>query len=410
MSSFTEYKNRLIFTIFSAVVGAVIGGIIWAFMRVMHLLIELIWDYIPSNIHIPGYTIIICLIGGVIIGIIQKRWGPCPEELPEVMKRYKQEGRYPYNNIFPMLIAALLPLIFGGAIGPEAGLTGVIVGLCCWAGDNFKYAGKTLTELSDIGVSATLAVLFRSPLFGFIEPLEDGEDDFVLPKASKLTAIFCAILSCIGIFALLGSFFGSGAGMPRFETVTISGNEIIFAFPILIIGIIAGYLYKIFERLSVKAAALLGKRYFLSAIIAALILGVLGTIFPLAMFSGEEEIFKLGNTYLEYTPAMLFAIAAIKIILINTCIALGWRGGSFFPSIFAGVCLGYACAMLFGIDIAFAVSISTAAVMTTIMRKPLAVSVLLLLCFPVSNIVYILAAAFLSSAIPMPKPLSDDAL
>ena len=54
MSGFSEYKNRLVFIIFSAVIGSVIGGIIWAFMQVMHLLIELIWDYIPSSVHIPG--------------------------------------------------------------------------------------------------------------------------------------------------------------------------------------------------------------------------------------------------------------------------------------------------------------------------------------------------------------------
>ena len=31
MSGFSEYKNRLVFIIFSAVIGSVIGGIIWAF-------------------------------------------------------------------------------------------------------------------------------------------------------------------------------------------------------------------------------------------------------------------------------------------------------------------------------------------------------------------------------------------
>ena len=408
MSGFSEYKNRLVFIIFSAVIGAVIGGIVWTFMRVNHLLIELIWEYIPSCVHIPAYTIIMCLIGGVIIGLVQKRYGPCPEDLHQVMKRYKQDGRYPYNNVLSMLIAALLPLVFGGAIGPEAGLTGVIVGLCCWAGDNFKFAGRTLTELSDIGVSATLGVLFRSPLFGFVEPLESSEDDFVLPKASKMTAIFCAILSAIGIFAVLGTLFGSGSGLPRFDSVTIGNGELAYAIPILIIGIVIGYIYKIFERLTAKVSNLLGERYFIAAIISALILGVLGTVFPLAMFSGEAEIAKLGDTYLQYTPYMLLAITIAKVLLINTCIGLGWRGGSFFPSIFAGVCLGYACAMLFGIDIAFAVSISTAAVMTTIMRKPLAVTMLLLLCFPAGSIVYILAAAFISSIVPMPKALSEN--
>ncbi len=402
----TKNNNRIVFILLGAAAGAVIGGIIWAFMRVMHLLIELLWDYIPGIVHIPGYTVLMCLLGGIVIGIIQKKYGPCPDDLHQVMAKYKRDGRYPYNNILIMLIAALMPLIFGGAIGPEAGLTGVIVGLCCWAGDNFKYAGKYMSELPEIGISTTLGIVFRSPLFGFIEPIEnDDEDEFVLPKASKTTAIFCAVLTGFGIFMLLSKFLGSGAGMPRFEKVSIERGELLFAVPVLAISVVLGYVYMIFDKLTQAAAEKLGGRYFIMAVIAALVLGIIGTVFPIAMFSGEEEIQKLTDTYTQYPLYLLFIIPVIKVFLINMCIRFGWRGGSFFPSIFAGVCLGYACSAAFGIDPVFAVSISAAAVMTTIMRKPLAVALLLLLCFPVSNLIYILAAAFLASIMPVPKSL-----
>ena len=401
----TKNNNRIVFILLGAAVGAVIGGIIWVFMRVMHLLIELLWDYIPGVVHIPGYTLLMCLLGGIVIGIIQKKYGPCPDDLHQVMAKYKRDGRYPYHNVLFMLIAALMPLIFGGAIGPEAGLTGVIVGLCCWAGDNFKYAGKYMSELPEIGISTTLGIVFRSPLFGFIEPIENDDDEFVLPKASKTTAIFCAVLAGFGIFMLLGKFFGSGAGMPHFEKVSIERGELLFAVPVLAISVVLGYVYMIFDKLTQAAAEKLGKRYFIMAVIAALVLGIIGTVFPIAMFSGEEEIQKLTETYTQYPLYLLFIIPVIKVFLINMCIRFGWRGGSFFPSIFAGVCLGYACSAAFGIDPVFAVSISAAAVMTTIMRKPLAVALLLLLCFPVSNLIYILAAAFLASIMPVPKIL-----
>ena len=76
----TKNNNRIVFILLGAVAGAVIGGIIWAFMRVMHLLIELLWDYIPGVVHIPGYTILMCLLGGIVIGMIQKKYGPCPDD------------------------------------------------------------------------------------------------------------------------------------------------------------------------------------------------------------------------------------------------------------------------------------------------------------------------------------------
>lgn len=402
MTKAKKRKNQLTFMIFSMVLGAIIGGVIWAFMHSMSLLIDLLWHYVPSKVDISMqvYTMILCLAGGVVIGLIQQFRGPCPDELAEVMKKYKANGRYPYHNTLFMLFAALLPLIFGGAVGPEAGLTGVIVGLCCWAGDNFKFAGKYLSDLPDIGISATLGVLFRSPLFGFIEPIEGEDDEFTLPKPAKLSATFLAIIAGFGAFIILGTFFGIGAGLPRFDTADIGRKELIFAIPILIIAIIYGFIYKVFDKFTHKINEVLGKKYFISAMLAALLLGGLGAIFPLVMFSGEEEIVTLGETYTQYAPYLLLVIAFIKLFLINSCINLGWRGGSFFPSIFAGVCLGYACAMLFDIDIAFSVAVATASLMTAIMRKPLAVTVLLLICFPVQSSIYILVPAFLTNLVP----------
>ena len=415
MKNNSERKRRIVLILFSVAVGSIIGAVVWGFMRVMHLLVTLLWDYIPNSIHIPGYTVILCLIGGVVIGLIQKYKGPCPDDLHQVMAKYKRDGKYPYGNIPFMLTAALLPLIFGGAVGPEAGLTGVIVGLCCWAGDNFKYAGKYISDLTEIGIAATLGVLFRSPLFGFVEPIENedgGDDEFVMPKPSKIATIFCASLAGLGTFVLLGKFFGMGAGMPKFESVTVGKSEMLFAIPILVIGMVLGYVYKIFENTAAKVAELsiIKNRLFLKAVIAALVLGIIGTFFPIAMFSGEEEIPKIGVSYLEYSPYVLILISIVKVLLINVCIKFGWRGGNFFPLIFAGVCLGYACSAIFSVDPVFAVSVVAAATMTTIIRKPLAVTLLLLICFPISNLMYILAAAFIASVVPVPKfltPVND---
>ena len=44
-----------------------------------------------------------------------------------------------------MLLCALLPLLLGASVGPEAGLTGIIAALCYWVGDNVTLgAGSVL--------------------------------------------------------------------------------------------------------------------------------------------------------------------------------------------------------------------------------------------------------------------------
>lgn len=402
-----KLKNAFVMFIFSAVIGAIIGAVIWGFLRLMNLGIHLLWHTLPEMIANDAlatlWPLLLCGVGGVIIGILQKVWGPYPEDLQVVMAKKKKDGVYPYDRVPQMLIAAMLPLLFGAALGPEAGLTGVIVGLCCWAGDNFKFAGKTLPELSEVGFAATLSVLFGSPLFGFVMPVEEdiySDREVKLPKNVKMFATFCAIFGGLAVCMLLGHIFGGGAGLPRFADAAVEKGDILMMFPVVLIGVVYGLLFKGSEILLHKITAPLRKYPVVLAVVGGLLLGAVGMFFPITMFSGEHEMAELMGIYTQYTAAALFVIAAVKMILINVCLSSGWRGGHFFPAIFAGVCVGYACALVMPIDPVFSCAVATAAVMTTVMRKPIAVAMLLMLCFPVNCLFYLIAASFLAALVP----------
>ena len=142
----------------------------------MGLGIGLVWDTIPSNFDFKFYPIIVCTAGGLILGIWQKLTNAVPDELDEVMKKVKKDKFYPYNKVLLLCISALLPLVFGGSLGPEAGLTGVIVGLCYWAGSHMKDAKSKIPELMQIGISATLSAVFYAPLFGLASVNEERLD------------------------------------------------------------------------------------------------------------------------------------------------------------------------------------------------------------------------------------------
>ena len=75
------------------------------------------------------------------------------------------------------------------------------------------------------------------------------------------------------------------------------------------------------------------------------------------------------------------------------------------PAHLLGIAIGYAAAGLFGIDPVFALSVSTAALLGAAMRQPLMVALLLILCFP-AKAVFVLAAACLGAAVPVPKAFS----
>lgn len=391
-------KNSLYLILFCAILGAVAGGVIWAFLKVMSLGIAFLWEWLPAHVPIPYYTVAVCTAGGALIGCFRWKFGDYPEELDVVMGKVKAEKAYDYSNMPVLLLSALMPLLLGSSIGPEAGLTGVIVGLCYWVGDNLSFARQNAKEYSQVGAAVTLSVLFRSPLFGVFAVEEENQEKEItaLPGTMKLFLYGLAAAAGTGCYLLLSEVFGAGlSAMPSFPEMQPGALDYLMLAVYILLGCILAKFYFITHGAAKLAA---GK---FPAIVketaGGLCLGVLGMTVPALMFSGEEAMGGLIAEYKSYLPLALVAIAFLKVLLTNICIQTGLKGGHFFPIIFAGVCLGYAVAMLvFGNaegHVVFAAATVTAALLGGIMKKPLAVTVLLFLCFPVRLFLWIFLAA-----------------
>ena len=400
-----KYRNLLQLAVFCLVIGAVVGGIIWAFLKAMSVGMSYLWEILPQTIAMSKvtYTILLCTLGGLLIGLFRKQFGDYPEELSTVMGKVKQEKHYEYKNMLVMLIAALLPLVAGASVGPEAGLTGIIVGLCYWAGDNLKFAGVNTKAYSEMGTAVTLSVLFHSPLFGIfaVEEEDDTNAVFQLTKSSKIFLYGLAMAGGMGCYKGLTALFGAGvSGFPSFEAAEPAGKDYLMILVYIAAGCILAWFYNLthhgFHHLATKLPAVAGET------LAGLSLGIIGGLVPMVMFSGDEEMHELMHSFGEYLPWMLVGLAFLKILMTNICIQLGLKGGHFFPVIFAGVCLGYGIAMFVFPEAAadhvvFAAAMVTASLLGATMKKPLAVTMLLFICFPVKMCVWIFAAAVIGS-------------
>lgn len=416
LSSGSKARNRALFIVAMIAMGSIAGAIVWCFLFVMELSISFIWEFLPSHFDFAVLPLLICLVGGIIIGFYHKYFGDYPEDLDTVLGKVKETNRYEYNNIAVYSLGALLPLIFGASVGPEAGLTGTIAGICTWVGDRMKRFGSDFRNMTQVGVSAALSAIFTAPLFGFAAPIfgstsglsssVDGETDettFTLPKRWKILVYLCAVAGAMAVFFLLQSISGQAGGLPHFSEINYGLIELAWTIPLILVGSLAGWFYHAFDAAALRINTLLGNRPVIKAVIGGILLGSLGIALPYTLFAGEAQISEIAETWTEMQVVVLFLTGFVKLFITAYCIRSGWKGGHFFPSIFSGVAIGLGFAALSGADPVFCMCACTGALVGCLTKQPILTVLLLFLCFPIKGVVIMMIAAAIGSALPLPK-------
>ncbi|WNY26989.1 chloride channel protein [Methanolapillus ohkumae] len=455
-------KSNLVFALYALFLGAFTGIVTFLFLKLMNLGIQFLWVDIPSHIDFAYYPIVICLIGGLLVGITKKIYGNLPPTLSVVLLEAKESKRIEYKNLPVIVLCAFLPLIFGGSIGPEAGLAGILGGLCTWIGDHVKASAKTIQALSEIGMAATLGTIFGSPFFGVAKTVEEEEEanslfiqkvetkkfksefhdtnsneksmhksefgksepnhfesekfefeenfrqilkeeeSFVLPKKSKIYLYLIAAIAGFGTYFLLSHWFPLG-GFYRYDSVSFGWNEILALVPLVLLGVFFAWIYSVFGYIIKIILRPLKNHKILTAILGGLALGILGMIFPYTLFSGEVQIGEMAANWMSLTALTLLLIVLAKLFLTRFCIMSGWRGGQIFPAIFAGMTLGYAVSSIFPLEPAFCAAIVSVSLVTVILKKPAATVILFVAFFPLGFLIPLTVAALISGFIPFPK-------
>lgn len=395
-----------IFFVYSAILGALVGGVAALFLLLVEWCIHVIWETGPHYISSPFYPLIIGIIGGLIIGLLQKYMGNYPKTIHETLHEYQETNRIDYKNaLFPNFLMGLIVLAFGASLGPEGALASIVGGLITWVGERLKLTLQQKEQLTQLGIGAMLSAIFYAPFIGVGEAFEEKKATY--PRWQKI--ILYTLATLFGLLAFKGInqlFEKESIFAITTPAVNWTWQGILLIIPAVALGYLVGVFFLKTEFYIEKVTATIHNKVLLG-IIGGVFIGVFGMLSSYFLFSGEHELQQFSAEAVSMSIVTVLAVGFGKILLTNICFACGWRGGKIFPAIFASVAIGFALANLFPYTPGLLIAVVVATCCTVVLGQPIVTTALLVLLFPLQFAPFILIVSLVVQRIRKNHVQSD---
>ncbi|RLE25497.1 MAG: hypothetical protein DRJ50_02825, partial [Actinobacteria bacterium] len=170
----------------AAAAGLVLGAATAGFFWLITQLIEAVWVDLPDALDVTTrwYALVVCSVGGLLVGLGQKYLGNNPALLDELLLKEQDTGGFDARILPQALYMLLVSLAVGGAVGPELSLVFVTgtVGIALAA--RLRDA-EMAAAARDVSIAAIFGAMFASPLGGTAVAVED-ENSNRLPKGERV--------------------------------------------------------------------------------------------------------------------------------------------------------------------------------------------------------------------------------
>jgi H+/Cl- antiporter ClcA len=356
------------------VLGLISALVTFAFIALVHTGTDLVWEQIAPAVVIDPrlFTLLVCTLGGLVVGLLVKLFGDHSGIFAEVMQEFGKTGRFDYRNAPGIVITAFVSLISGASLGPEAPLADTCGGIGTWISDRLKLNDQETRTMGYSGVSGMLASFITSPFSGALLGLESAQGES-RGRPMYFWVLFPSLLAsavATVIFVLLsGTFFET---LYKFPAYSPQLRDLFYAAPLGLIGGLVGLLFMLSLRRLQVIFQPMKRHVVLRGLLGGLGMGIIGALLPLTLFSGESETTDLITHAVEIGVVMLIVLGLAKLFATSLLLATGWKGGYIFPIMFASVALGMAVNLMFpSIPVAVTVAATMAGAIVAAMKAPL---------------------------------------
>lgn len=261
--------------------------------------------------------------------------------IAEIYKTLDQrKDHLPFFKIPSHFINGFLTVIFGGSTGVEVSTVVATATIGNYAYEKEFSAKMFKRELICAGVVAGVAILFTSPLAGFLFALE-----VIARKLQKSLIIACSASAIVSYIFI--KLFDSESILKHSVTEWTYAAIPFF----IILSILGGVLSVYFTLLVTRMKRLFSNisNNFLRVNLGAIAVGTMIFFFPTLYgdsYHGLREVLQQPFTAPTITMIFLVTLAVLKPLAASLTLGAGGDGGVFAPSIVAGAFLGLMVAFL----------------------------------------------------------------
>ncbi len=338
---------------------------------------HLLWESWGHSVPFPSlYKGFLLLVGGLLVFALKKKWGSLPRSSHELMEELKEQQTVNYRHTWRSLVLALIILVLGAGVGPEAPLLGAVIAYSIWQADKLRYLEANREQLKQLSLKDKLVRFFHPSQYLLTYPASQKGTD----KKKRLFFIVNGLI----IFVLLMRMTEQPSFITKLGDSQWQAAELVLILPLMFYGLLFGKVYhwlmkRIKGSLKKLPLPLIGK-----IMIGAVAIFGVAVFAPSLLFSGQHAMHSVVEMGLELPVLALLGLSLLKLIFLEICLETGWTGGDIFPITFASLLQGFAFAQFLpGYDPLFVVLVVSLSLAVTLLQKEWLAGIFISLFFPI---------------------------
>ena len=320
-------------TLLGGIIGCLCGLLIVLFRLAIEMPLNGLLPFGHESFEaLPAFShFLLPIIGALTIGLIMHYIPKANRvvSVGHVLDRvHNHQGRLSAGNWLTQFTGGILCLWSGQSVGREGPAVLIGAGAASLTGQWLRLPNNSLSTLVGCGVAAAIAASFNTPIAGVIFAME------VILMRYTITGFIPIMMASVSGALITRICLGE----ELFFTVRhadIDLHEMPF---LLLAGVIIGLFAAIYMTIHLKMSRFAHHPIFARILVAGLITGSLGLIYPEILGLGYDTI----NTAMQggFAVYALLGIAIAKILATSISVGLGMPGGLIGPQLFIGACIG----------------------------------------------------------------------